>query len=199
MKSRLALPADEAERVRFKRVVRAADELFRTYGFRGVTMERVAREAAVAKATLYSYFKNKDELFVAVSNRMAALLVKEFTGALEAGGKLDDRVAAAIATRRRLAFELYRLSPHAEELHSAKSKLAGEIFAEAERKMETRLAQALRDDAALKAGADRLTRALYHGSAEIASRCTSAAEVETELRAFAATHLAGARALARRH
>ncbi|WP_119422630.1 TetR/AcrR family transcriptional regulator [Desertibaculum subflavum] len=199
MKSRLALPADEAERVRFKRVVRAADELFRTYGFRGVTMERVAREAAVAKATLYSYFKNKDELFVAVSNRMAALLAKAFTGALEAGGKLDDRVAAAIVTRRRLAFELYRLSPHAEELHSAKSKLAGEIFAEAEREMEARLVQALRDDTALKPGAERLTRALYHGSAEIASRCSGVAELETELRAFVATHLAGARALARRH
>lgn len=199
MKGRLALPADEEERVRFKRVVRAADELFRTHGFRGVTMEGVAREAAVAKATLYSYFKNKDDLFVAVSNRMAALLVKAFTGALEAGGKLDERVAAAIVDRRRLAFELFRLSPHAGELHSAKSKLAGDIFAEAEQEMEARLAKALRDDATLKSGADRLTRALYHGSAEIAARCTSAPELETELRAFVATHLAGARALARRN
>ena len=99
MKGRLALPADEEERVRFKRVVRAADELFRTHGFRGVTMERVAREAAVAKATLYSYFKNKDELFVAVSNRMAALLVKAFTGALEAGGKLDEHDADVVDHR----------------------------------------------------------------------------------------------------
>jgi AcrR family transcriptional regulator len=43
-------------------------------GFRAVTMELVAREANVAKATLYSYFKNKDELFLAVCARMARLL-----------------------------------------------------------------------------------------------------------------------------
>jgi AcrR family transcriptional regulator len=40
--------------------------LFKKVGFRAVTMELVAREANVAKATLYSYFKNKDELFLAV-------------------------------------------------------------------------------------------------------------------------------------
>src|SRR4029077_13230949 len=46
------------ENARYKRVVRTAEELFKKVGFRAVTMELVAREANVAKATLYSYFKN---------------------------------------------------------------------------------------------------------------------------------------------
>ena len=57
------------ENARYKRVVRTAEELFKKVGFRAVTMELVAREANVAKATLYSYFKNKDELYMAVCAR----------------------------------------------------------------------------------------------------------------------------------
>lgn len=198
MKSRFELPKDAEERVRFKRVVRAADELFRKHGFRGVTMEEVAREAAVAKATLYSYFGNKDELFVAVANRMALLLVRAVAEALQRRAKLDERIAAAIVTRHRLAQELVHASPHAEEIYSTKAKLAGAIFAEAEQEMVARLTEALREDAKLKPGAERLARALYHGSAAIAARCASADVLEAELGAFVMTHLAGARALARR-
>src|ERR1700760_3749028 len=58
------------ENARCRRTIRAAEELFKKAGFRAVTMELVAREANVAKATLYSYFKNKDELFLAVCARM---------------------------------------------------------------------------------------------------------------------------------
>ena len=65
-------PSDE--NARYKRAIRAAEEMFKRVGFRAVTMEMVAREANVAKATLYSYFKNKDELFIAVSARMARIL-----------------------------------------------------------------------------------------------------------------------------
>src|ERR1700722_14380679 len=59
------------ENARYKRAIRTAEELFKKVGFRAVTMELVAREANVAKATLYSYFKNKDELYLAVCARMA--------------------------------------------------------------------------------------------------------------------------------
>jgi AcrR family transcriptional regulator len=65
-----------------RRIIRAAEEAFKKSGFRGVTMEAVARDAAVAKATLYAQFRNKDELFLAVCSRMAALTNRAFTEAL---------------------------------------------------------------------------------------------------------------------
>ena len=57
------------ENARCRRALRTAEELFKKMGFRAVTMELVAREADLAKATLYSYFKNKDELYLAVCGR----------------------------------------------------------------------------------------------------------------------------------
>ena len=49
---------DPDESARLRRALRAAEELFKRVGFRGVTMEMVAREADMAKATLYSYVIN---------------------------------------------------------------------------------------------------------------------------------------------
>src|SRR5271154_250740 len=85
------------ENARYKRVIRAAEELFKKVGFRAVTMELVAREADVAKATLYSYFKNKDELFLAVCARMA----RHLRGAVEQAltkpdAALDERLAGGV-------------------------------------------------------------------------------------------------------
>jgi AcrR family transcriptional regulator len=42
----------------------AAVSLLNEYGFDGLTMDRVAKAAELAKGTLYNYFKNKDELVI---------------------------------------------------------------------------------------------------------------------------------------
>jgi AcrR family transcriptional regulator len=51
-------------------IVAAAVRVIPTYGFHGVTMERIADEAGVSPATLYWYFKNKDDLLLAIVERM---------------------------------------------------------------------------------------------------------------------------------
>ena len=47
-------------------VLEAAKRLFLDQGVAATTMEAVAAEAGVSKATLYAYFKSRDELFGAV-------------------------------------------------------------------------------------------------------------------------------------
>lgn len=49
----------------------AAERLFLSQGFAGTSMQDVATEANVAKATVYSNFPNKEELFAAVIHRRA--------------------------------------------------------------------------------------------------------------------------------
>src|ERR1700680_3436206 len=121
--------APSAENVRYKRAIRAAEEMFKRVGFRAVTMEMVAREANVAKATLYSYFKNKDELFIAVSARMARILRGGVEQALaKPDAPLDDRLTEAVISKHRLIFTLVRGSPHAAELFSYTHAMAGDIF-----------------------------------------------------------------------
>lgn len=51
-----------------QQILIAASHLFMSLGYGSVSMELVAREANVSKATLYAYFKSKNELFVAMLN-----------------------------------------------------------------------------------------------------------------------------------
>ncbi len=44
-------------------IINKARELFNLYGYKKVTMDEVAKEANVTKKTIYSYFKDKEELF----------------------------------------------------------------------------------------------------------------------------------------
>src|SRR3984957_9877539 len=117
--SETAPTAPSDENARYKRAIRAAEEAFKRVGFRGVTMELVAREANVAKATLYSYFKNKDELFVAVTVRMAKILLTAVQEALDnPAASLQVRLTDAVLAKQRLITTLVRGSPHAAELFS---------------------------------------------------------------------------------
>jgi len=44
-------------------ILTAASDLFVTYGFDGISMDKVAEKAGVSKQTVYSHFGNKEELF----------------------------------------------------------------------------------------------------------------------------------------
>jgi AcrR family transcriptional regulator len=186
------------ENARYKRAIRTAEELFKKVGFRAVTMELVAREANVAKATLYSYFKNKDELYMVVCARMARILRGSFEQALnKADAPLDARVAEAVIAKHRPVFTLVRGTPHAAELFSYTHSMAGEIFANLDLEMLEMLRAAMADDPELGPRAEQLARALYFGSSALAHRSETTGQMELEVGAFARAHLAGARALAR--
>jgi AcrR family transcriptional regulator len=186
------------ENARYKRVIRAAEELFKKVGFRAVTMELVAREANVAKATLYSHFRNKDELYVAVCARMARILRDSVEQALmKPDTPLDERLADAVVAKHRPVFTLVRASPHATELLTYTHSMAGEIFANLDLEMQDMLRKAIADDPLLGRNAEQVARALYFGSAPLASRSESTAQMEQEVGAFARAYLAGARVLAK--
>jgi len=186
------------ENARYKRVMRTAEELFKRVGFRAVTMELVAREANVAKATLYSYFKNKDELYVAVCARMARILRGSVEQALtKPDTALDERLADAVIAKHRPVFTLVRASPHAAELLTYTHSMAGEIFANLDLEMLDMFRAAMADDPELGRNAEQLARALYFGSAPLANRSETTAQMEQEVGAFARAYIAGARFLAK--
>lgn len=58
-------------------ILEAASELFLRDGFGAVSMDAVAREAGVSKATLYAYFESKDRLFSALVKLECARLFGE--------------------------------------------------------------------------------------------------------------------------
>ncbi|KUP09168.1 TetR family transcriptional regulator [Bacillus coahuilensis m2-6] len=51
---------------RKKHVVEAATKSFAQYGYKATTMDQVAKLANVGKGTIYTFYKNKDELFIEI-------------------------------------------------------------------------------------------------------------------------------------
>jgi hypothetical protein len=129
---------------------------------------------------------------------MARILRESVEQALmKPGASLDARLADAVIAKHRPVFALVRVSPHAAELFSYTHSMAGEIFANLDAAVLEMLRAAMVDDPEFAPNAKQLARALYFGSADLARRSETAAEMEVELNAFATTHLAGVRALAK--
>ncbi|KRA29515.1 MULTISPECIES: TetR family transcriptional regulator [unclassified Nocardioides] len=61
-----AEPSSEEQKVRYRRILKAASKLGAQHGLERMQMADVAKEAGVAIATLYRYFPSKTDLFVAV-------------------------------------------------------------------------------------------------------------------------------------
>ena len=73
-------PKDAGKR---KDIMDAARQLFLQHGFHGTSMDALAKEACVSKATLYSHFEDKDALYRALINdKMADYKVDDFTDML---------------------------------------------------------------------------------------------------------------------
>lgn len=66
-----------------ERVVLAARKLFADNGFRGTTTAEIARAAGVAEGTIYRYFKDKKELFIACVEPALQEIVRRETTAME--------------------------------------------------------------------------------------------------------------------
>lgn len=81
------------------RIFDAAKKLFLSRGFAETSMEAIAQEAGVSKATLYSYYGGRDELFSAViwtaGEQFLSCAVSGVTGAEELRSKME-RLARAV-------------------------------------------------------------------------------------------------------
>ena len=89
------------ERERLERraaILDAADRVFLDKGFDQATMDEIAAEAEFSKGTLYLYFKNKDDLFVALSTRKFEDMVDAFES-LAAGEPTGVAALRAILAR----------------------------------------------------------------------------------------------------
>jgi len=59
-------PASGRRPEKTERILEAAGQLFREQGYGAVSMDQIAREAGVSKATVYAHFESKDRLFAAM-------------------------------------------------------------------------------------------------------------------------------------
>ena len=110
-------------------VLAAAKRAFLAAGFGAVSMDTIAREAGVSKATVYAHFGSKEELFGAVIERECEQYFDRFSA-----GELDPRdVRGSLTILGRRFLELI-LSPDAIALHRiivgevTRFPMLGEVF-----------------------------------------------------------------------
>jgi AcrR family transcriptional regulator len=113
---------------RRERVLDAARFLALRHGLKAITMEAIAREARIAKPTLYSYFPDKAAVFTAVMEALIADLRQAFDAGLRGDGDVIERVAAALTAKHKAILRLLEGSPHAEELYNEHDRAAGPQF-----------------------------------------------------------------------
>lgn len=114
--------------MRRERLLDAAQRVFQRGGFRGASMEAIAREGHVAKATLYGYFPDKEAAFRAVAGRIAEALRDDFVRALSADRPLTERVVAALCGKHYSVFSAVRRFAEAPDLLAAQARLASPDF-----------------------------------------------------------------------
>ena len=86
-------PKDVGKRVD---ILEAARSLFLQRGFHGTSMDALAKQACVSKATLYSHYEDKAALYRALINdKMAAYEIDDFTAKLSWDMAQDLRYIAA--------------------------------------------------------------------------------------------------------
>src|ERR1700694_5297844 len=93
-------------------VLDAARRTFLASGFGAVTMDAIAREAGVSKATVYAHFTGKEELFGAIVARLSERRFGGFTA--EALDPVDVEESLSAIARRFLDLVL---SPEAIALN----------------------------------------------------------------------------------
>ncbi len=63
----------------------AAERVFSQRGVNNATMDQIAHQAELSKGTLYLYFKNKDELYLAIATRALTDLTRIWQQAADSG------------------------------------------------------------------------------------------------------------------
>jgi AcrR family transcriptional regulator len=112
-------------------ILDAALRVFGQYGYRRTSMDDIAAEAGIGKGTIYLSFASKEEVFQALSQRLAQRMLAGAEAARDRPGTTADKLAAMSAAWFGTYAETIRRSPHAAELLDAKHRLSADLVTDA--------------------------------------------------------------------
>ncbi len=174
-----------ADRIKEKRdrVLEAARHLILRDGLRNTTMESIAREAGMAKPTLYAQFTDKNAVFTALLDAFLAEISAAADTGFDMPGDVSDRIGEVLARQYLAIARILSASPHADELRNEPAR-SGFQFQDRHFRIETRIAEELgsagvEDAAGLTS---LLTASAYGISLKIGDPDTMAAGIRTMCR-----------------
>lgn len=148
-----------------RRILDAARFLALRNGLRGTTMEAIAREARIAKPTLYAQFADKEAVFEGILDELMGQLQQAYDRGMAGQGDVAERIGAALAGKYRVIAHTLVGSPHADELFAVHGRGGGRER-ELDRRIEQEVTSVLsRAGAVDAAGLARLVLAAAYGIA----------------------------------
>ncbi len=112
------------EDARIDQIADAALRLFARYGYKRSSMDDIAKEAGLAKATLYLHFKGKDDVFRAMLRLLARRVEAHCREAVAAEGAFPERLAALIQAHHGQAYASFGTGEHLVELKAVMNAIA---------------------------------------------------------------------------
>ena len=88
-------------------IINACERLYRTMGFREITLKEIGGITSFSRPTIYNYFETKEEIFLALFQREYDRWNEELTAVLEGNERLTkaelaEKIAASLARREQL-------------------------------------------------------------------------------------------------
>jgi AcrR family transcriptional regulator len=125
-------------------ILDAAQSLFLRYGVKRTALDDVARDAGVAKGTLYLYFNSKENLFAAIAERLCAEVLGNAEAAIASAASITHQLVGCLDAYIGSTHRLVAQSPHIAELTESKEAVAAATFGGLHRKMRVLLRAVLR-------------------------------------------------------
>jgi len=87
-------------------IVEIAQKIFARFGIQKSTMNEIAKMARIGKATLYYYFKNKEDIFAEVIKKESRILKRKMIEAILKADTPQEQIKAYVHTRMKHLKEL---------------------------------------------------------------------------------------------
>ena len=139
----------------------------------------IAREAGIAKPTLYAQFADKDAIFSAMVDMLLEELEAAYDQGMASEGSLAERIGAALAGQYAVLARRLEDSPHAAELMNEHRRVAPRMH-DKDMRTETELVETLRSAGAKEP--ELLARLVTHAAYGIAFKSRNEAETSRAIR-----------------
>ena len=187
-------------------ILTAAFTQFSRYGFRRTSMEDIAKETGISRASLYSHFENKEEIFRSLSASLHEKALGEAESHLKDTARrsgaltpLSARIEAALMAKLGPFHAILTKSEHGSEIADENSQRCGDLVRDSQRRFQAMLTSTLKAAARegeinLKgAGLSASTAAelIHLGATGLKRGASDTAELEKKLRNFTRVFIGG--------
>lgn len=84
---------------KYQAILASAQKRFLKFGFKKTSVEEIARDSKVGKATIYKYFKSKEDLFAELVRTRSRALLEDIREGVENAKTPEEKVRKLLSTR----------------------------------------------------------------------------------------------------